>query len=111
MCGFITWLGENPDLKSLEKGSRLLKHRGPDDHGSWSDPSKNIVFKHRRLSIIDIEHGQQPYCYRGNSIIYNGETYNYRDLRAQLKTAGFKFETDSDTEVIAHLLVKELLKH
>ncbi len=100
MCGFISWIGDRPVPESLLDSGKILQHRGPDDSGNWIHPSEKIAFIHRRLSIIDIQGGTQPMSYEGNAIAYNGETYNFRALRSKLKTAGFSFKTDSDTEVI-----------
>lgn len=76
-------------------------HRGPDDSGIYSD--SHIVLGHRRLSILDLSgEARQPMSNRGGTvhIVYNGEIYNYRELRSDLETAGCKFRTQSDTEVL-----------
>ncbi|MCP3902015.1 MAG: asparagine synthase (glutamine-hydrolyzing) [Planctomycetes bacterium] len=79
----------------------LIRHRGPDDDGTWSRADKRVGFAHRRLSIIDIEHGHQPMRDdQGNWIVFNGEIYNYRELRRELGED--RFRTNSDTEVILH---------
>ena len=79
-----------------------LLHRGPDDVGYFEDPRASLGF--RRLSIIDIEHGQQPMALDDGAlqIVYNGEVYNFRELRLQLERAGHVFHTTSDTEVVLH---------
>ncbi len=83
----------------LEVMNTLQIHRGPDGQGIWSDAYSRVGFAHRRLSIIDLETGAQPMSNQyGHTICYNGEIYNYRELRKQLK--GYPFKTNSDTEVI-----------
>lgn len=81
--------------------AKTIGHRGPDDEGSFID--KHIGFYHKRLSIIDLEHGHQPMTSNQNTIIFNGEIYNYIELRDLLIKKGMSFETDSDTEVILKL--------
>jgi asparagine synthase (glutamine-hydrolysing) len=80
--------------------NRLQKHRGPDGEGVWVHSRKTCGLAHVRLSIIDLESGQQPmHAQSGNVITYNGEIYNYLELREELKD-GFEFRTTSDTEVV-----------
>ena len=84
----------------------VLAHRGPDDQGIYLDPEPaQCGLAHRRLSIIDIEGGHQPLCNEDESIwiTYNGECYNFQELRTNLIAAGHQFKTNSDTEVIVHL--------
>ena len=100
MCGFIAWLGERPDPGSLAEQTAQLSHRGPDDSGSWRAREGRVALLHRRLSIIDLDRGAQPMTRDSTAIAYNGETYNYRELRKKLQHAGFSFSTDSDTEVL-----------
>jgi asparagine synthase (glutamine-hydrolysing) len=85
-----------------------ISHRGPDDTATWSN-GNGIFLGHRRLSVIDLSiRGRQPMTdSSGNTcIIHNGEIYNYIELRNQLKSEGFQFKSDSDTEVILHLYKK-----
>ena len=99
--------GQRGDFSTLEKMSAALAHRGPDGAGTWVDPrtDKTVALVHRRLAIIDIACGQQP---MGNEdgtvqVIFNGEIYNYAELRKELQNAGHRFATDhSDTEVLVH---------
>jgi asparagine synthase (glutamine-hydrolysing) len=86
--------------------AQALAHRGPDDQGFYVDDI--VGLGHRRLSIIDLSRGQQPMSNENGSlwIVFNGEIYNYRDLRAKLED-GHRFRTDSDTEVILHLYEEE----
>jgi asparagine synthase (glutamine-hydrolysing) len=84
--------------------NRALQHRGPDDDGQYSDTLCSIAM--RRLAIIDLSTGKQPISNEDNTlhIVFNGEIYNYLDLRHQLETSGrHHFKTQSDTEVILHL--------
>src|SRR5690606_33286067 len=87
----------------LEKMNDAIAHRGPDGFGYHFDG--RVGLGHRRLSIIDLAEGDQPiYNHDGSVVIvFNGEIYNYRELREQLLSAGYKFKTHSDTEVIVHL--------
>lgn len=106
MCGIFGCLNfENKivDIKTLKKLSGHMIHRGPDDEGFLID--KNFGFGMRRLSIIDIEGGKQPIFNETKklSIVFNGEIYNYRELRKNLIQKGHIFQTESDTEVIIHL--------
>jgi asparagine synthase (glutamine-hydrolysing) len=86
-------------------GSMLdsIRHRGPDDSGVYLSPQ--IGLGHARLSIIDLSSGHQPLCNEDGTvwIVFNGEIYNYKELRAGLVANGHLFKTHSDTEVIVHL--------
>ena len=85
--------------------SSLVAHRGPDAHGLWESPSGRAILAHRRLSVIDLATGQQPMLDREKHIglTYNGEIYNYLDLRRALEREGAVFTTQSDTEVLLRL--------
>ncbi|MDI3316564.1 MAG: asparagine synthase (glutamine-hydrolyzing) [Bacillota bacterium] len=101
MCGIAGFWGA-PDRPRLEAMTDVLRHRGPDDHGFFESPAGSLGF--RRLSIIDLAGGHQP---MGNEdgrvqLAYNGEIYNFRELRAELSAAGHTFRTASDSEVIVH---------
>lgn len=102
MCGICGILGFE-DEKLLERMCDVMHHRGPDDSGLFTD--KNIGLGHRRLSIIDVEGGHQPIHNEDESIwiVYNGETYNFPELRQDLEDRGHKFYTNTDTEVLVHL--------
>ena len=81
----------------------LVESRGPDDSGEWTDPDAGIALGHRRLAIIDLSPGgRQPMASAGGDLViaYNGEIYNFRELRAELESAGATFRGDSDTEVL-----------
>ena len=83
--------------------ARLVESRGPDDAGEWADPEAGVALGHRRLSIIDLSpHGRQPMVSAGGALViaYNGEIYNFPELRAELEAAGASFRGESDTEVL-----------
>ncbi len=94
---------EPADEALLRRMLGLIEHRGPDDEGRYLD--QNLAIGMRRLSIIDLDGGKQPiYNEDGNIVIvFNGEIYNYVELRAELQQRGHIFATNSDTEVIVHL--------
>ncbi|MCD4726511.1 MAG: asparagine synthase (glutamine-hydrolyzing), partial [Pirellulales bacterium] len=95
--------GEKPDRSRLCGMISLLSHRGPDEKGIFTD--RNVGLAHARLSIIDLEGGRQPIQNEDRSltIVFNGEIFNYRELRRDLIAGGHRFSTASDTEVILHL--------
>jgi asparagine synthase (glutamine-hydrolysing) len=104
LCGICGFAG-NGTIDDLKRMNDSLIHRGPDAEGLWSDFSKGIFFGHRRLSIIDISGGAQPMWTRDGSIgiTFNGEIYNYKDLRIELEKAGHIFVSDhSDTEILLY---------
>jgi asparagine synthase (glutamine-hydrolysing) len=104
MCGIVGLInksGLQADYNILKKMADTIHHRGPDDDGVMIDGP--VGFFHKRLSIIDIAGGQQPMTYKDFTIVYNGEIYNYIELREDLKKKGHLFETSSDTEVILHM--------
>ena len=100
MCGIAGYHGLPADTALLERMNACQQHRGPDGDGIVTDGPCGLA--HRRLSIIDVAHGQQPMDTADGrySIVYNGEVYNYLDLRAELQALGRTFATDSDTEVV-----------
>jgi asparagine synthase (glutamine-hydrolysing) len=101
MCGIFGFAG-SPDRQLLGRMAASLVHRGPDDAGSFEWPS--VSLGHRRLSIIDRAGGHQPMPNEDERVwlVFNGEIYNYRELRERLVEAGHTFRTTSDTEVIVH---------
>ncbi|MFX3630007.1 MAG: asparagine synthase (glutamine-hydrolyzing) [Ectobacillus sp.] len=109
MCGFVGCLCEKPkelsteEIQQFENMNNIIFHRGPDDEGYFRD--EYVQFGFRRLSIIDIEAGHQPLTYENDRyvIIFNGEIYNYVELREMLLEKGATFATHSDTEVIVAL--------
>lgn len=106
MCGIVGFVGKNStgqDRSILEKMNGAIRHRGPDDDGFYYDDG--VALGMRRLSIIDVSGGHQP-IHNGDSnkwIVFNGEIYNYQDLRNNLEKLGHGFYTNSDTEAIIHL--------
>jgi len=101
MCGIYGFSGK-PDPELLDRMGAVLIHRGPDDYGTLELPS--VSLGHRRLSIIDLETGHQPMTNEDGTVwlVYNGEVYNYRELRTALAARGHTFRTQSDSEVIVH---------
>src|SRR5690348_13417841 len=83
----------------------LMAHRGPDGDGFWADPQGRVALAHRRLSVIDIAGGHQPMCSDDGrlALVFNGEIYNYRELRQVLSDQGVRFRTASDTEVLLRM--------
>jgi asparagine synthase (glutamine-hydrolysing) len=112
MCGitgFLTSKAQNiPDYGILREMRETLFHRGPDDLGEYiralDERGPFVFFGHRRLSIIDLSGGHQPLSNEDETVwvIFNGEIYNFNELREELKGRGHQFRTHSDTEVIAH---------
>ena len=105
MCGICGFTGRRQDQKAvIEKMMKSIEHRGPDSEGSFCGGEITLGF--RRLSIIDLEDGQQPMESADGSlhIVFNGEIYDYQELREELETAGITFRTHSDTEVLVNTL-------
>ena len=106
MCGIVglhRWPGRSEAVAArLEEMCRTIVHRGPDDQGTFI--AEHIALGMRRLSIIDVAGGHQPIENEDGTIkiVFNGEIYNYRALRADLETAGHRFRTRTDTETIVH---------
>ncbi|MCL2825544.1 MAG: asparagine synthase (glutamine-hydrolyzing) [Polyangiaceae bacterium] len=107
MCGIagIVGLGADvppPTIEQLERMAAAMRHRGPDEFGIYRD--RRAGFAHARLSIIDLSSGQQPLGNEDGTlwVVFNGEIFNYIELRAELIALGHVFRTRSDTEVIVH---------
>jgi asparagine synthase (glutamine-hydrolysing) len=98
ICGFFPVGSPDSTRKKIERMMARLVHRGPDDTDYYLDEC--FALGHRRLSIIDLQGGKQPMTYAGCTIIYNGEVYNFKEIREELANEGYKFKTHSDTEVI-----------
>ena len=107
MCGIFGKLAfrESPTLSltQLQEMGNRIRYRGPDDDGYLTDGP--LAMGMRRLSIIDLAGGKQPISNRTNefTVIFNGEIYNFRELRKDLEKRGYTFRTNTDTEVIVHL--------
>jgi asparagine synthase (glutamine-hydrolysing) len=104
ICGIVTLhSSDSIDERLLQAMTRCIKHRGPDEEGMYAEPQ--VGLGSRRLSIIDLAGGRQPIANEDESawIVFNGEIYNYRELRVYLEKRGHCFRTQADTEVILHL--------
>jgi asparagine synthase (glutamine-hydrolysing) len=107
MCGFVGVIdraAQSPDMAVLERMAAALDHRGPDDEGHFAQDG--IGLYHKRLSIIDLTSGRQPMTFDGVTVVFNGEIYNYIELRAELERQGHRFRTTSDTEVILRMYLE-----
>ncbi len=104
ICGLFSISKPEREI-TLSKMMRCLAHRGPDGEGTYS--SKHFALGHRRLAIIDLEHGNQPMQSADGryALVFNGEIYNYLELRQKLIQQGIQFKTFSDTEVLLQLLI------
>lgn len=118
MCGFVGYRNSTLTASSgkgvIKSMAEAIKHRGPDDESYFTDESLTLSF--RRLSIIDIEHGKQPMIDSKNDrvLMFNGEIYNYKEIRSFLQEKGYLFLTESDTEILLHgydYFREELLSH
>ena len=115
MCGISGFINFNKNLgkQDLEnfglKMSQTLHRRGPDSFGVWTDERSGIVLSHRRLSIIDLsEKSNQPMMSSNDRyiLVYNGEVYNYLEIKKKLEKIGVRFKTNSDTEIILESISK-----
>ncbi|MBE6591945.1 MAG: asparagine synthase (glutamine-hydrolyzing) [Ruminococcaceae bacterium] len=104
MCGFAGMINDN-NPAALEKMSLAIRHRGPDDSKLFQTEGYMVAF--RRLSIIDLEKGSQPFSEGDIVGVFNGEIYNYLQLQAELKEQGESFVTNSEIEVLCKLYKKE----
>jgi asparagine synthase (glutamine-hydrolysing) len=112
MCGIVGFLttkaADIPKSEILRKMRDVLIHRGPDDAGEYVRPVDEkgpfVFFGHRRLSIIDLSGGHQPLSNEDETVwvVFNGEIYNFMELKIRLENLGHRFRTSSDTEIIAH---------
>jgi asparagine synthase (glutamine-hydrolysing) len=101
MCGIGGTVGDAPDTAVLAAMAHAMAHRGPDGERTWSDDRCGLAF--RRLAILDLdERAMQPMHLGDLHLAFNGEIYNYRELRAELERAGHRFATTGDTEVLLH---------
>jgi len=116
MCGICGYYGSDSYLNSetLRVMNDLIIHRGPDEDGYYH--SQSIGLAMRRLSILDLEHGKQPIFNEDRTVctVFNGEIYNFKELKSSLEIKGHHFRTNSDTEVIVHLYEeygKDFVRH
>ena len=101
MCGILGTYDIAVGDGQFAAMSDAIAHRGPDAAGAWTSPDGRLRLGHRRLSIIDLSAAaNQPFVKDGLALVFCGELYNYRQLRAELGTAGTVFRTSSDTEVL-----------
>jgi asparagine synthase (glutamine-hydrolysing) len=109
MCGIVTlmdYAGARVDRDEVTRIRDAMIARGPDGQGLWISPDARVALGHRRLSLLDLtDAGAQPMANADGSlrIVFNGEIYNYRELRRGLEQEGFRFRSNSDTEVLLHL--------
>src|SRR6266566_658760 len=106
MCGIAGFIDAqcsyDDAVELIDRMCKVIRHRGPDDQGTWV--GEGVALGIRRLSIIDLAGGHQPIFNEDQSIlvVFNGEIYNYRELRRELQERGHSFSTNSDTEAIVH---------
>ncbi len=107
MCGFVTFFSNTPmnveTKDALTPMTASIIHRGPNQDGEYVDDHVYLGF--RRLSILDLANGRQPYSHENGQyeVVFNGEIYNYLELREDLIKEGYEFNTNSEIEVIATL--------
>ena len=102
MCGFVTFINYG-NKKLLEESTKLISHRGPDNQSTFWDEKFNSGLGHRRLSIIDLSsEGNQPMWSEDceTAILFNGEIFNFLDLKKEFYNDGINFQTNTDTEVL-----------
>ena len=112
MCGIAGYITINKSIKTeqLCKATSTIKHRGPDAEGFYFSPDDNVGLAHRRLSILDLsESANQPMISSDDRyvIVFNGEVYNFKELKSNLKDKGASLKTTSDTEVLLQLFAQE----
>lgn len=103
MCGFCGFIDERPSSEVGRQMILTMKHRGPDNQSVSVFPESRCLLAHARLSIIDLsESANQPMIHEHYAIVFNGEVYNYREIKAELQQEGHVFLRQSDTEVVLH---------
>ena len=105
MCGIVGWKSKRKiDKNKIVKMSNAIAHRGPDGEGYYYNNDNTLALAHKRLSIIDPEHGQQPMYSQGKEVVvtFNGAIYNFLELRRELMSLGAPIKTYSDTEVLLY---------
>ncbi len=109
MCGIAGIVSkERSSAERVKRMTDAMAHRGPDGDGFWQNEEGNVLLGHRRLSIIDLSYkGKQPMHYQNRyTITFNGEIYNYLELKSDLEAEGYTFVSDTDTEVLLALYSK-----
>ena len=107
MCGIVAMFSKTEPIREdeLQRATRTLDHRGPDGHGLWLSPARRVGLGHTRLSIIDLQTGDQPLANEDGTVhaVVNGELYDFVRLRRELEGRGHRFKTRSDSEILLHL--------
>ncbi|MDC0625581.1 asparagine synthetase B, partial [Alphaproteobacteria bacterium] len=108
MCGiFGFWLNRKLNPSDIELGNkltRLLAHRGPDNQKNWHDVNNGVYFGFRRLSIIDLTDNSNQPIVRGNTtLVFNGEIYNFKEIRKNLIYKNYSFKSSGDAEVLINI--------
>src|SRR5919107_5329673 len=107
MCGIVAMFSEGGAVRAeaLDRATRSLDHRGPDDRQHWIDAARRVGLGHTRLGIIDLDGGRQPLTNEDESIraVVNGELYDFERIRGELIARGHRFRTGSDSEIVVHL--------
>ena len=119
MCGIvgkISFTQAEVSPEDIQSMGQALSHRGPDDSGVFLSSDKKVGLGHRRLAIIDLSpKGHQPMAFQSRyHIVFNGEIYNFQELRSDLEKRGHQFQTESDTEVLLALYAeygKDCVQH
>jgi asparagine synthase (glutamine-hydrolysing) len=111
MCGIAGFIAPAIETEALRARAvamaDAIRHRGPDSDGVWLEPTLGLALAHRRLAIVDLSPGGAQPMHSGSGrfvIVFNGELFNYRQLRQELIAAGVKFRSESDTEVMLHAI-------
>ena len=106
MCGIAGIVGSNKyNENNVKEMIRKISYRGPDEQGTID--LENVCLGHARLAVVDPENGSQPMCNEDETVwvVFNGEIYNFVEIRANLIQKGYKFKSRCDTEVLVHLLI------
>src|ERR1700755_3589398 len=106
MCGiFATMTRNGLSTERRDTALKLLEHRGPDGTGIWTSRDGQWTLGHTRLAIIGLNNGRQPMTRPDGAVdlVVNGEFYGYREIRERLRTNGYRFSTESDSEIALHL--------
>src|SRR4051812_43561621 len=112
MCGIfarIDPLDKPVNVEHCRLATNLLTHRGPDSCGEWMNPARDVYLGFRRLAILDLaDRANQPMRIPSQpwTLLFNGEIYNFRDIRQELTALGHVFSTEGDTEVLLHALAR-----